>query len=95
MIINSFKKPKSCELNAFFKTHPVQPSNNVSFNTLLAYYQVKNNKSYKREWLTFEYSTKLFYCSFCLAFSKNSNRFTIGCQSDPRHLYQRIHEHEK
>lgn len=79
----------------FFKAHPVQPFNNVIFNPLLAYYRVKDNNNYKREWLTYEHSSKLFYCTFCLAFSKNSNRFTIGCQSNPRHLYQRLCEHEK
>lgn len=29
-----------------------------------------------------------------LSFFQNSNRFTIGCQSDPKYLYQRLHEHK-
>jgi len=96
VVITSFKKPKTSELKMFFKTHPVQPFNNVTFNPLLAYYcRVTDNNRYKREWLTYDYNTKFFYCTFCLAFSKNSNRFTIGCQIDPRHLYQRLYEHEK
>ncbi|KAL4153712.1 hypothetical protein QTP88_001545 [Uroleucon formosanum] len=95
VVITSFKKPNTFELKMFFKTHPVQPSNNVIFNPLLTYYRVKDNNNYKREWLNYEHSSKLFYYTFCLAFSKNSNRFTIGCQSNPRHLYQRLCENEK
>lgn len=92
--IASFKKPKICDLKTFFKTHPVQPYDNTSYNPLIVYFRKNNNNKYEREWVSYEKNTKLFYCTFCLAFSKASNRFTIGCQSEVKHLYQRIHEHE-
>lgn len=54
----------------FFKTHLDQPFNNVIFNSLISYYRVKDIDSYKREWLIYEHSNKLFYCTFCLASQK-------------------------
>lgn len=38
----------------------------------------------------------MFYCSFCIIFSKDNNRFVVGCDSSiSNSSYERIRKHEK
>lgn len=94
--INSFKKPDSKTLYTFFKFHPIQPYENISFNPTKVYYRVQNNVTFKREWLSLCKENNKFFCSFCLAFGKEENRFTEGCSAlSSNNPYTRIKEHEK
>jgi len=51
---------------------------------------------HKRERLTYNVERKLFYCSFCIVFAKEINRFVSGSDSSINsNAYERIKEHEK
>lgn len=68
----------------------------ITFQSMKAYFRKETNSTFKRTWLTYSKSNNLFFCSFCLAFSAEENRFTIGClASSSSNLYTRISEHEK
>jgi len=95
-----FKKPDhSIDLNEFFKYHPKQPFNQVPFNASIAYFRKgedKKGENINRQWLSYSQGHQKLFCSFCLAFSKENNRFTEGCgatKSD--NPYERIKEHEQ
>lgn len=94
--IDLFSKPKNTDINTFFKCHPIQPFNNILFNPLIAYHRNVGSESHKREWLTYNIEKKMFYCSFCIVFTKEINRFVLGCDSSiSNNPYERIKEHEK
>lgn len=80
----------------FFKFHPIQPFENISFNPTKIYYRVQNNVTFKREWLSLCKENNKLFCSFCLAFGKEENRFTEGCSALlSNNPCTRIKEHEK
>lgn len=94
--IDLFSKPKSTDINTIFKCHPIQPFNNIFFNTLIAYHRNVGSESHKRECLTYNVEKKKSYCSFCIVFTKETNRFVLGCDSSiGNNPYERIKEHEK
>lgn len=93
---NYFLKPETNLLSQYFIYHPIQPN-------LQATYKLNQQKLFFREdgvrrsWLSFDEKNSKFFCTFCLAFSKNSQEsiFKTGyaiCKS--KHIYQRITEHE-
>jgi hypothetical protein len=92
---NYFLKPPADCLKSFFKFHPKQ--NNFDLNVKINYQNVyfRNNKP--RHWLTYDENTQKLFCSFCLAFSKASDKSTFisGYNiTNSKHIYQRISEHE-
>jgi len=93
--VSGFTKPNIKNLVMFFKFHPIQPYDNVPYNPLIAYFYNNNVEKHKRTWLSYNALNKSFYCTFCLAFSKIDNRFTIGCTFNNKNTYNRIREHEK
>lgn len=82
---NFFIKPKENELHICFKYHPQIPKNsyNVPFNI---YKVFKRPNQTSRQWLTYSLQKKSLYCSVCLAFSNDGNRFTQG-MSEWKHTY--------
>ena len=95
-----FKKPdKGTNLTMFFKIHPKQPMEQVPFNPLKAYFrktQDKESEQIKRQWLTYSNEYCKLFCSFCLAFSQENNRFTFGCGTTKiENPYECIKEHEQ
>jgi len=83
-------------LQSLLNFHPKQPMIDITFQPMKAYFRKETNSTFKRTWLTYSKSNNLFFCSFCLAFSAEENRFTIGClASSSSNLYSRISEHEK
>lgn len=91
-----FKKPNQNNLHLFFKFHPKQPVNDVTFNPIIAFYRKTNSQAFKREWLSYCSKSHNFFCSFCLAFGNEDNRFTVGCTAAySNNCYARIKEHEK
>jgi len=97
-----FKKPgKDINLTMFFKIHPKQPMEQIPFNLFKAYFrkaqgQNKESEQIKRQWLTYSNECCKLFCSFCLAFSKEDNRFTLGCGTTKvENSYERIREHEQ
>jgi len=94
--LNYFSKPLTKNLQSFFNFHPKQPLSGITFHPMKAYFRKETNLTIKRTWLTYSKSNNLFFCTFCLAFSAEDNRFTIGClASSSSNLYTRISEHEK
>jgi hypothetical protein len=94
--LNYFSKPLTKNLQSFFNFHPIQPLSGITFHPMKAYIRKETNLPIKRTWLTYSKSNNLFFCTFCLAFSAEDNRFTIGClASSSSNLYTRISEHEK
>lgn len=87
-----FIRPKSENLDSFFRFHPCQPDFH-SFN-LKKLYERRDGK--KRHWLTYSHGHGVFFCMVCLAFSRKTDisAFIDGC-FDEKHMYQRIEEHEK
>jgi hypothetical protein len=61
---------------------------------LIAYFCSNGNTNQKREWLSYDAKTNLFYCFFCLAFAKNCYSFSLGCKISTTTIYVRIREHE-
>lgn len=60
------------------------------------YYRVQNNVTFNREWLSLCKENNKLFCSFCLAFGNEDNRFTLGCSIlSSNNPHTRINEHEK
>lgn len=78
-ILNLFKKPDISNLHTFFKRHPNQPYENVEFNPMKAYFRTENNLTFQRKWISLCEIKREFFCTFCLAFGQEENRFTLGC----------------
>lgn len=94
MHLDYFKKPEKNKLNTFFKFHPKQPYDGVTFNPLKLYFRKENNTTFVRQWLS--HSNNTFFCTFCLAFGNEENRFTIGCKTESNNNPSaRIKEHER
>lgn len=72
---------------------------NVPFNPIIAYFRKEHERGgeqLRRQWLTYSDELSKLFCSFCLAFSKESNRFTIGCGTTvSENPYERVKEHER
>jgi len=55
----------------------------IPFNPFKAYFrkaqgQNKESEQIKRQWLIYSNGCCKLFCSFCLAFSKEDNQFTLG-----------------
>lgn len=80
-------------LNKFFSYHPNQPEKNVPFTAQKMY---STSDGVKRMWVTYRPEPPAIFCSLCLAFgeSRDSSTFITG-NTDWRHIYSRVIEHEK
>lgn len=94
LLVSGFTKPNIKDLVMFFKFHPIQASDNVPYNSLIAYFYNNHAENHKRTWLSYTLN-KSFYCIFCLPFLKIDNLFTIGCTFNNKNACNRISEHEK
>jgi len=95
-LIDYYEKPLATNLHSFFKFHPLQPFDTVRFNPTKAYFRKAKNLTFKRQWLTYSKDKNTLFCTFCLAFSSDDNRFTLGLKAESiNNPYTRIKEHEQ
>ena len=90
-----FSKPPVHCLQSFFKFHPKQQ--NFDSEVKLNYQNIYFRSNKPRHWLSYDENEKKLFCSFCLAFSKDTDQSTFisGYNvNNAKHIYQRISEHE-
>ena len=92
-----WEKPSASNEKEWLSKHPVQPSSNLEFNVNKVFKQSVGAEEIKREWISHNSCTKKLHCYICLAYSSDRNSlFVNGIDTaDIKHLYYRIHEHEK
>ena len=95
--IDYFIRPNTSDkqmLAKFFEFHPHQPKQNIPFNAERVYFRKDGNA---RMWLTFRRETPAIFCSLCLAYDTSAARHQsfVNGNSDWKHIYFRIEEHEK
>lgn len=94
IIVDYYKKPSKEQILQFLKYHPYKPDN-INYNIDKIYFTNKRTGD-TRKWISYSSDSKSFFCWICVAFGPKDEQsvFIDGCNDSPKHLYDRIKEHE-
>ena len=82
-------------LDSFLQQHPIQPTEDASFNPDIAYNRTSiNGEKVPRQWISYSTNMKAIFCYICLSFcNAHDAPFSIKV-SDKNYLYTRLSEQE-